>query len=117
MFDKARPILENEALEMGLYFESHRSPTGEPMNKEVEVEAGITMVYGLIMDSLPRSIVTKKTDAQIEKGILSKPDVIKVAGVNSTVPLVERILRNERKRKQASRRYKNRRLRISRRKF
>lgn len=117
VFDRARPMIENEANALGMYFEPHRKPIDEPMGKDEEVEAGISMVYGLIMDSLPRRSHTSKTQAEEDAAFFKLPDVMDVMGMRSTRPLVERILKNQKRRAFESAHPGNRRLGIRGRRF
>lgn len=105
VYDRAKPRLEVDAMDMGIDMEPHTKPADQLSGRDEEVKNGIMMVRNLIADTLPRKSVLLDTDEQKAKELQNKPDVLRnMLGIRSTGSIQMRILRNQRRRRKQQQR-------------
>jgi len=83
-YDRSRPMLENEFWAFQEVAQPHETPEGEPMPRDEEIAAGISLVNKLVVGGLPREMQLVKSVKDLEREQKGKPDVLRRYGVVSS---------------------------------
>jgi hypothetical protein len=99
-YDRSHPMLENELARFDIDGEPHSTPGALPCPRNEEVREGIGMVNKLIVGALPNKSLSDLTPAQIDKQAKTAVEVFAKIGIDNSVNLHQRILKNQRRRVQ-----------------
>jgi hypothetical protein len=105
VYDRSRPMLGLDLIDMDIDCEPHRPPPtaeGEKLDKKEERREGRIMVNRLVVGALPNKQIIAKTAKQLEKERLAAPDLFKAMGIQTAVSM-ERTLRQRRASQRRSR--------------